>query len=151
MYNKIRGEGARRMQRLMITFIGLVFITTSAWGYTGVQPSLSFTKDSSSLSLLDMSRVSLQNSLVFGYSSSGGIQESAGALFTTVGYTFSPRLTVHATLSKQFTFQGANDSDSGISLSGVQLNWKPADSIHLRFEFSRYPRARETDPFGYSW
>ena len=139
------------MQRSLLIVVGMVFLAVSASGYTGVQPSRSFIEDSNHLSLLDMSRVSLQNSLVFGYSSGGGVDRSAGALFTTMGYTFSPRLSIRATLSKEFIFQGTNESDSGVSLSGIQLNWKPADSIHLRFEFSRYPRVRESDPFTYPW
>ena len=139
------------MKRFLIILSAILLVSAPVFAYTGVQPSMSYTKDMSHLSLLDMSRVSLQNSLIFGYSSGGGVQESAGALFTTVGYTFSPRFTVQATLSKRFTFQGPDDSDSAVSVSGVQLNWKPVDSVHLRFEFSRYPQFRETDPFATSW
>ncbi len=126
--------------RLLIIAGMIVFAHTAGLAFTGVSaPSLSMGERHTGVSLLDLSRVSIKNSLMFGYSSGVGRKESAGALFTTLGYRFSPRLMVRATLSKEFSIYGRDSSDQNISLSGLKVDWKPIDSMHFHLEFARVP------------
>lgn len=119
--------------------VGFLVWAPLSFAFTGVNPSVATGIDlPETPSLFDPSRLSLSNAMVFSYSS-GGSETASGALFTTLGYTIRPNLTVRATLSKEFTFRGPGPSDSGISLSGFEMNWTPTDNLFVRLEFSSVP------------
>ena len=137
------------MRRYMI--IGVIVAASGVgWAYSGVsEPTM--TGGFSSLGFLDSSRLTINNSLVFGYARSGQKQEGSGALMTTLGYELNPRLMVRATLSKQFTFLGRGPSDEGISLSGFEMSWTPSKHLFVRVAFSSPPLRTFSDPHLMSW
>ena len=119
--------------------VGSLMWAPLSFAFTGVNPSVATGISlPETPSLFDPSRLSLSNTMLFSYSSSGD-DAARGALFTTLGYTVRPNLTVRATLSKEFTFLGQGPSDSGISLSGVEMNWMPTENLLVRLEFSSLP------------
>ena len=136
-----------RMRIHVAMIAGVLLWSPLSFAFTGVNPSVITGIDlPRSPSLFDPSRLSLSNTMLFSYSS-GGAEAARGALFTTVGYTVRPNLTVRATLSKEFTFLGQGPSDSGISLSGVEMNWMPTHNLFVRLEFSSVPVWQRDDPW----
>ena len=105
----------------------------------------------SHLGFLDASRLSIRNSLFFGYSSDGATQRGGGAFMTSLGYAVSPRLAVRATLAKEFTFLGRGPSDEGISLSGLDLEWTPSKNLFVHIAFSSPPAYSLRDPHALTW
>jgi hypothetical protein len=119
--------------------VGFLVWAPLSFAFTGVNPSVATGIDlPEAPRLFDPSRLSLSNAMVFSYSSAGS-ETARGALFTTLGYSIRPNLTVRATLSKEFTFLGQDPSHSGISLSGFEMNWTPTDNLFVRLEFSSVP------------
>jgi len=130
--------------------VGALAICSAA---AGAYPGVSTTTQKGPLShlgFLDASRLSIQNTMFFGYANDGSRQQGGGALMTTLGYAVNPRLTVRATLSKEFTFLGQGSSDEGISLSGLELEWNPSTSLYVRFAFSS-PTSVVRDPRRMTW
>jgi hypothetical protein len=127
----------RRIHQAIL--VGFLVWAPLSFAFTGVNPSVAAGVDfPKSPSLFDPSRLSLTNAMVFSYHVGGG-DSARGALFSTLGYTVRPNLTVRATLSKEFTFLGPGPSDAGISLSGFEMNWMPTDNLFVKLEFSSTP------------
>lgn len=135
---------------IIIGILGiLVAQATGASGYSGIA-GVTAKEPLGHLGFFDPSHLSIQNSLFFGYSSGRGDQHGGGALMTTLGYTFTPALSVRATLAKEFTFLGRGSSDEGISLSGLALEWSPSKSLFIQLSFSS-PVATGADPRMMTW
>jgi len=128
-----------------ILIIALV-LSSSAPAFTGVNSeALSGISLPGKASLLDPSKLSMCNSLFFGYASGGGQKQGMGALSPTLGYSFTSTLFVRATVSKEYSFFGRESSDSGISLSGLEMSWMPSKNLHIQLEFGSVPFRRYSD------
>ncbi|MBN1424667.1 hypothetical protein JXA88_08925 [Candidatus Fermentibacteria bacterium] len=136
------------MKRYIIAAI-LLALASGAGAYSGVT-GVAAKEPMGHLGFFDPSRLSIQNSMFFGYSSGGSHQHGSGALMTTIGYSFAPTLAFRATLAKEFTFLGRGASDEGISLSGLSLEWSPSRNLFFQLSFSA-PVATTIDPRMMTW
>jgi hypothetical protein len=123
-------------------------------GSSWTTPGLSTTPRGGLLpaSLFDPSRFSINNSLVFGYStgaSAFGIQNGSAGLFTSsLGYKVnsSMKLSVDmgAHMNPAFDKSGLS---SGVFLEGAKLDWHPSGNSLLRVEYRDY-RSPLQNPWG---
>ena len=102
-------------------------------------------------SIFDPSRLSISNSMVFGYSTGGyGYASGTSGLFTSsLGYRVANnaalRVDVGAHVNPAF---GGSGNDKGIFLQGAALDWRPTRNSLVRVEY-RDMRSPLQSPYGY--
>jgi len=103
--------------------------------------------------LFDASRLSIHNSLEFGYSTGGqayGLSNGSAGLFTSsLGYklsnTMGLSLDVGAHMNPAF---GQSGTTKGVFLEGAKLDWHPSHNSLLRVEYRDY-RSPLQNPYGF--
>jgi hypothetical protein len=105
------------------------------------------------VSLFDPSRLSIHNSLEFGYSTGGqsfGLANGSAGLFTSsLGYRLSRTMglavDVGAHMNPAFDRSGTS---RGVFLEGAKLDWHPSQNSLLRIEYRDY-RSPLQNPYGF--
>lgn len=125
-----------------------LFVTDSSLGITGPSPS-------SKYRLIDPSRLSNSNQMMFAYSSSGK-NNFQGLYLSTFGYQLASPLDVSVTLGARLTPSGVwGDSSQGqFFLSSLNLRYQPSESTLLEFHYQD-PRGMlpyyYSNPFANRW
>ncbi len=89
-------------------------------------------------SIFDPSRLSISNSMVFGYSSGGyGFSSGSAGLFTSsLGYRIAGNAALHVDVGAHMNPAfGGGDTQKGIFLQSAAFDWKPTRNSLLRVEY----------------
>ncbi len=105
--------------------------------------------------LFDPSRLSIHNSLEFGYSTGGqayGLSNGSAGLFTSsLGYKLSRTMglsvDVGAHMNPAFNGMGGG-TQSGVFVEGAKLDWHPSNHSLIRLEYRDY-RSPLQNPYGF--
>ena len=101
-------------------------------------------------SLFDPRKFSISNSLVFGYSSGGYSNGSAGLFTSSLGYQLKSNMALHVNVGAHMNPAfGGNDKTSGVFLEGATFDWRPTANSLLRVEY-RDIRSPLQSPWGYA-
>jgi hypothetical protein len=108
----------------------------------------------SSFSLLDPSRLKMNQSYTFGYYTGRGGSASMGFYLNSIEYTFSNPLKVRFDLGflhnpSTLLSRNSSVSNSGAFLPGFSIDWKPASYFHFRLDYRQVPTYNYGSPNGY--
>lgn len=114
----------------------------------GPRPLVSGKGPWSHLGLVDLSKISLQHAVGFGYTTVGGRSEARGLFATTVGYALTPALHVRATLGAQTRLGSGQGGEQRVGISSVEVAWRPSPSFFLGLSYtaSPLPQVPRVDP-----
>ena len=97
------------------------------------------------LGFIDMSKFNMDHSVSMSFLSSGGNSLSQAMYLNTISYQFSDPLSVSLQWGiRSFphnTFAGTNNQlfQNGLFFSGAEIEYKPSDTLHMKFEVSQRP------------
>ena len=106
---------------------------TSSETYSSPRPSNLLPR-----SIFDPSRLSISNSMVFGYSTGGyGYGGTAGLFTSSLGYQISNNTALHVAVGAHVNPAfGGNGTDKGIFLQSAAFDWRPTRNSLLRIEYN---------------
>ncbi len=114
----------------------------ASYSSTAIPPSGSYsTPRQSNLlprSIFDPSRLTISNSMVFGYSSGGsGFSPGSAGLFTSsLGYRMANNAALHVDVGAHMNPAfGGGGTEKGIFLQGAAFDWRPTRNSLLRVEY----------------
>ncbi len=104
--------------------------------------------------LFDPGKLTIRNSMTFGYSSGGPLGGSSGLFTSSLGYQLRSNalLPVDVGAHMNPAFSG-NGTQQGIFLQGATFDWKPSTNSLVRVEYRdvRSPLQYGYSPYGYGY
>jgi len=92
--------------------------------------------------LIDLSRIELDHSLSYSFSSSSGLGNQSGGLWQTrASYRLADPLRVAVAVAATIdpTGDGPVMSENSFFVRGVEVDWKPANAFHLNISYQNIP------------